>query len=423
MSQLLTRAPKGTKDILPSEVYKWDFVEGVIRSVMRDYNYQEIRTPIFEHTELFERGVGDTTDIVQKEMYTFNDKGGRSITLRPEGTAPVVRSVLQNSLYAAALPVKLFYYNNRCYRYEQPQSGRYREFHQFGIEQFGAATPAADAEIIMAAYEVFRRFGLEDTLTLHINTVGCPTCRPIYRAKLIEFLEGHKAELCPTCNERMYKNPMRVFDCKSEICSGIMKNAPYITDHLCEDCETSFTGLKESLVAAELPFKVDPTIVRGLDYYKGTVFEFITSTIGAQGTVCGGGRYDGLIEILGGDPLPGIGFGLGIERLILTLDAAGFPFKEPDTVTLYLGSVGGDIKTDVFITSLAAKIRSSGISVERDLMARSVKAQMKYANKIGAKYAAIVGGDEMTSGKVRLKNMTGGDDIETTFEDIAKLLK
>ncbi|HWP79552.1 MAG TPA: histidine--tRNA ligase [Candidatus Acidoferrum sp.] len=423
MAQLLTRIPKGTRDVLPDEVYKWDYIESVIRSVCRDFNYREIRTPVFEHTELFERGVGDATDIVQKEMYTFEDKGGRSITLRPEGTSPVVRALLQNSLYAGALPVKLFYYNLSCYRYEQPQAGRLREFHQFGVEQFGAGSAAADAEIIMIGYETFRRFGLADTLTLRLNSIGCPNCRKTYREKLVAYLEGHKSELCPTCKERMYRNPMRVFDCKSEICQGIAKDAPFVTDNLCDDCAAHFAALQESLKALGIPFVVDPTIVRGLDYYRGTVFEFVTSTIGAQGTVCGGGRYDGLIEELGGDALSGIGFGLGLERLLLTLEAAGFKFPAPAPVTIYLGAASDDGATDVFLTKLASELRAAGVSVERDLMGRSVKAQMKYADKLGARYAAIIGPDELAKGAVQVRDMQGEGGFELALDNFAAGLK
>ena len=373
---------------------------------------------MFESTDLFVRGVGDTTDIVQKEMFTLVDAGGRSLTLRPEGTSPVVRAVLENSLYAGPMPLKLYYNPLTCYRAEKPQAGRQREFHQFGVELFGAATPAADAEVILVAYELFRRFGLAERLLLKLNSIGCPTCRAAYREALLAYLEGYREELCDTCRQRMDKNPMRVFDCKSEICQGVAQGAPLITSYLCGDCKEHFEALQNTRSSVEIPFEVDPTIVRGLDYYRRTVFEFVSDDIGAQSTVCGGGRYDGLVEELGGDPLPGIGFGLGIERLIMSLDRAGYVFPELPCIEVYIGMT--DASLDILTTKLVTKLRRAGISAEKDIVGRSIKAQMKYADKLGARYALIVGQNEVETGRVTVKDMQGGESFEASLDGLTE---
>ena len=371
----IIRLPKGTRDILPDEIHKWYHIEEVVRRLCQDFGYREIRTPVFESTDLFVRGVGDTTDIVQKEMFTLVDAGGRSLTLRPEGTSPVVRAVLENSLYAGPMPLKLYYNPLTCYRAEKPQAGRQREFHQFGVELFGAATPAADAEVILVAYELFRRFGLAERLLLKLNSIGCPTCRAAYREALLSYLEQYRQELCDTCRQRMDKNPMRVFDCKSEICQGIAQGAPLITSYLCDACREHFEGLQQTLSALEIPFEVDPTIVRGLDYYRRTVFEFVSDDIGAQSTVCGGGRYDGLIETMGGSPTPGLGFGMGLERLLLVMAAQQIEVPKPSACQLYLGSVGEAAALKAL--EIVTQLRRDGYYVECDTMNRSVTDEIR----------------------------------------------
>jgi len=329
-----------------------------------------------------------------------------------------VRAMLENGLHAGAMPLKLYYNSYRCYRAEKPQAGRQREFHQFGIELFGADRPSADAEVILVGYETFRRFGLAGRLLLKLNSIGCPTCRAEYRRALLGYLEGHRAELCGTCQSRMDKNPMRIFDCKSEICAGIAAGAPLIIHYLCGDCRTHFETLQEILRVMEIPFEIDPTIVRGLDYYRRTVFEFISDDIGAQSAVCGGGRYDGLVEELGGDPLPGIGFGLGIERLLMSLEAAGYQFPKPEPVGIYIGSADTEPATEALTTRLVTELRRAGLSAEQDIVGRSVKAQMKYAGKLGVRYAAIIGGNEVASGKVAVRDMASGQSCEVELQEL-----
>ncbi len=332
------KAPRGTADILPVDASLWRFVENTAAETARAFGYEEIRTPVFEHTELFQRGVGDTTDVVQKEMYTFNDKGDRSITLRPEGTASAARAYIEHAMHALPQPVKL-YYCGACYRYEKPQAGRLREFHQFGIEAYGSEDPALDAEIIAVASTIFKNLGLSG-LTLNINSIGCPACRKKYNEALISYLSSHSETLCETCNTRLSKNPMRVLDCKSPICKEIAAGAPHILDYICDDCSTHFEAVKSYLNVMGIPFSIDPTIVRGLDYYTRTVFEFVSTQIGAQGTVCGGGRYDGLLEELGGTPTPGMGFAMGIERIILVLRAMGLVKEEKNVPRLFVACIG-----------------------------------------------------------------------------------
>ena len=404
------RAPKGTKDVLPAESHKWQYIEREARAVTKAFGYKEIRTPVFEHTELFLRGVGDTTDIVQKEMYTFEDKKGRSITLKPEGTAGVARAFLESGLAAAPQPVKMYYLNCPVFRYEQPQSGRLREHHQFGIEAFGAKEPSVDAEIIALAMTLFKRLSITD-LSLRINSIGCPECRPAYNQRLREYFESQKALLCPVCNERLEKNPLRILDCKEERCKAIAKGAPLMLDNLCDEGEAHFGGLKEFLGAAGLSYKIDPFIVRGLDYYTKTVFEIVSQYAGAQGTVCGGGRYDGLLEQLGSrQQMCGIGFGMGMERLLMVLEGQGLFTGEAETPELFLIALGESAKRRAF--GLCYELRGCSVLVEMDHCARSVKAQMKFADKLFARHTAVIGDDELASGILRIRNMHSGIQVE-----------
>lgn len=410
---LITNAIKGTLDTLPSESYKTQYIESAVREIAENYGFYEMRTPVFEHTELFARGVGETTDVVQKEMYTFDDKGGRSITLRPEGTAGAVRSFLQNGLFNEPMPQKIYYLTS-CYRYEKPQAGRLREFHQFGVESFGAGTPAADAEIISLGHEIFNYLGVRN-LSLEINSIGCPDCRAEYHRALKEYFKGHINELCDTCKERLDKNPMRILDCKSPVCSKIASEAPKIIDYLCDDCREHFDSVKKYLDAVNIDYKINPQIVRGLDYYTRTVFEFVSTEIGAQGTVCGGGRYDGLVEEMGGSPLPACGFAIGIERLLLLMDAQKSEFPERKKCDLFIVSMGDNANIKAY--GIASDLRNEGLSAQFDTVGRSVKAQMKYANKIGALYTLVLGDTELVSGKVKIKNMSDGIEEELSLEN------
>jgi len=404
--------PRGTEDVLPEQVGIWQYVEEVARKTANAYGYREIRTPVFENTELFQRGVGDTTDVVQKEMYTFEDKGGRSITLKPEGTATLVRSYIENSLYANPQPTKLFYIIP-CFRYEKPQSGRLREFHQFGIECFGAASPLCDAEVIALAHTFLKNAGITN-FELSLNSIGCPSCRKEYNTKLKEYFNQYKADLCPSCLERLEKNPMRIIDCKSEVCSKIAENAPKILDYLCEDCENHFEETKKGLENLGIDFKVNPDIVRGLDYYTKTVFEFTSNALGAQSTVCGGGRYSGLVEELGGKPAEGIGFAVGLERLILILKSEKDLEDMKVCPDLFVAAIGDEAKK--FTQKLIYDLRLRGIGAEMDLLDRSVKAQMKYADKIGAKYSVVLGDDEIAKNSAIFKNMSTGEAEELSLD-------
>ena len=411
---LLTKAIKGTKDVLPAESYKNQYIEATCLSVAENFGYKEMRTPVFEHTELFQRGVGDTTDVVQKEMYTFDDKGGRSITLRPEGTAGAARAFLENGLSNEALPQKICYLTS-CYRYEKPQAGRLREFHQFGIECFGATSPLADAEIISLAKQVFDELGVEK-LHLELNSIGCPKCRADYHNALRDYFKAHTNELCDTCNERLERNPMRILDCKSPVCKEISKNAPVVLDYLCDECKEHFEKVKSYLDVMNIEYIVNPQIVRGLDYYTKTVFEFVSDEIGSQGTVCGGGRYDGLIEELGGQHTPSLGFGMGLERIQLVMEAQGCAFPEPNKLDLFIVAMGE--KAELKAVEIAKDMRSEGFSVQYDLNSRSLRAQMKYADKTGTKYLVVIGEDEVNSGIAKLKDMQTGESTEvslTTF--------
>ena len=409
-------APKGTKDILPGESYQWQYVESVLKQIAKDFNFKELRTPTFEATEVFARGVGDTTDVVTKEMYTFLDKGGRSITLRPEGTAGIARSFVEHGLYAGVLPLKLWYLIS-CFRYEKPQAGRLREFHQFGIEMLGTTTPLADAEAILFGNEIFKRFNIGN-ITLNLNNIGCKECRKAYNEKLKAFLEAKKDSLCETCQERLSKNPMRIFDCKSEICQSLIADAPTIFDSVCEDCKNHFEEVTNILDTVGVSYKIDKGIVRGLDYYSKTVFEFVSQNIGAQGTVLGGGRYDGLIADLGGNDAPGIGFAMGLERLLLLL-GDNIPVADT-TPQILLIPIGDDAKKVAW--KLVSDLRSQGISAEYDINCRSVKAQMKYADKIGANYTVVLGDDEISNNQYQMKNMQTGESVTVALEQIADIL-
>lgn len=411
---MLTNAPKGTKDTLPSQVYKWHYVEKAFADICAKYGFREIRTPMFEHTELFARGVGDTTDIVQKEMYTFQDYAKRSITLKPEGTSPVARSFVEHKAYADTQPSK-YYYITPCFRYEKPQSGRLREFHQFGIEVFGTDNMLADAEVICLANDFLASLGINN-VELQINSVGCPHCREAHRKALREFLKDKYDDLCNTCKDRYERNPLRILDCKSEVCQELVQGAPMMIDYLCDDCKESFEDVQKNLTSMGVEFVVNPGIVRGLDYYTKTAFEFVTNSIGAQGTVCGGGRYDHLMEELGGPPIPGVGFGLGIERLLLTMEAAGIEIPEPDTADVFIAVMGEDAKS--FGLKLLRQLRQAGVHAEMDVLARNIKGQFKYANRIHAKRTVVIGDNELAEKKVAVKDMATSQQIEIAIEDI-----
>lgn len=407
--------PKGTKDVLPQDSYKWQYVESVAREVSTLFNLKEIRTPTFEHTELFNRGVGETTDVVTKEMYTFQDKGDRSITLKPEGTAGVGRSYIENGLGNAVLPAKM-YYIIPAFRYERPQAGRLREFHQFGVEVYGASSAQTDAETILIADTLLKKLGLQ--VKLCINSIGCPTCRAAYNQALKNYFEPHLGALCSDCRTRFEKNPLRLLDCKEEGCKAVNKDAPQILDYLCEECAAHFEEVKSCLDLAGVEYEIDPRIVRGLDYYTRTVFEFVSTSIGAQGTVCGGGRYDGLIEQLGGKPTPAVGFAAGIERLLMVMEQSGVEIPEPMKPTVYLAGMDKDCRKKAF--ELASVLREHGVIAEIDLMERSLKAQFKYADKLGAKYVAVIGGNELAEGKANVKSMETGESVSVPFEDIVE---
>ena len=358
--KLLTKAPRGTQDILPKDSYKWQFIENLVLEAAGMFGFREIRVPTFEHTELFQRSVGDTTDVVQKEMFTFEDRGGRSLSLRPEGTAGTVRSVLETGIINDALPLKLCYILS-CFRNERPQAGRFKEFHQFGIEMFGSALPSADAEVISVAYEIFDTLGIKN-LELQINSIGCPECCKKYQEALKQYFYENIDQLCDTCKERLEKNPMRILDCKVESCKEITKNAPKVLDYICEDCAEHFQQVQQSLTAMGIPFTVNPNIVRGLDYYSRTVFEFVSNDLGAQSTVCGGGRYDTLVETMGGKPTPALGFGMGLERLLMVLEAQGIEIPEPNTCDLFIATIGQAAQLKA--TQLVYLLRKEGFYAE-----------------------------------------------------------
>ena len=407
--------PKGTKDMLPEEAFKWHYVENTAKSVAALFGFKEIRTPVFEHTELFLRGVGETTDIVTKEMYTFEDKGGRSVTLKPEGTAGVARAYVSSVQGSGILPYKM-YYLTPVFRYERPQAGRLREHHQFGVELYGAASAMADVEVISLAKRFFDTLGLEK-LTLNINSIGCPKCRKVYNEALKKYLADNLKYMCPTCNSRFEKNPLRILDCKEEKCKAVTAKAPVVLDYLCDECKEHFEKLKRGLDEVGIKYVVNPKIVRGLDYYTKTVFEFVSDAIGAQGTVCGGGRYDSLVEEVGGKPTPAVGFGMGLERLLIVLESENLLERATkEAVDYYIGSMGE--KEADYAVKLAASLRAKGKSVETDLVGRSVKAQMKYADKIGAKYVIIIGDDEIKSKIFKVKDMTSGEEKTVSADEL-----
>jgi len=407
--------PKGTKDVLPGESYKWQYVEKKFKETVDKYGFKEIRTPMFEHTELFARGIGDTTDVVQKEMYTF-EIAERSLTLKPEGTAGVGRSFIENKLYADALPAKYFYITP-CFRYEKMQKGRQREFHQFGIETFGSNSMLADAETIAIAVDFLSGIGIDD-LQVRINSIGCPECRGAYRKALQDFLRPNLDKLCDTCKGRFDRNPMRILDCKSPECNKIAEGAPKMLDYLCDDCKKSFDELKTYLDAMGINYIVDPDIVRGLDYYTKTAFEIKSDKLGAQSTVCGGGRYDNLIEELGGPATPGVGFGLGIERLLLVMEAAGIEIPRPDSADIFIACLGERAKAAGL--GIAKELRSSGIKTSIDVMDRGLKAQLKYSDRLGADYSIVIGDDELDKGVVTLRDMNNSSQKEVRIEELGK---
>lgn len=413
---MLTNAPKGTKDTLPANIYKWHYVEKSFAEICRLYGFGEIRTPIFEHTELFTRSVGDTTDIVQKEMYTFRDLGNRSITLKPEGTSPSARAFIENKQYAEIQPTK-YYYATPCFRYEKPQSGRLREFHQFGIEVFGTPNMLSDAEVICLANDFLNKMGIKD-IELRINSVGCPICRKNHREALKSFLEPRYDELCDTCKTRYEKNPMRILDCKSPQCQKLVEGSPLMLDYLCEDCKEAFEQLKENLGVMEIEYTIDPKIVRGLDYYTKTAFEFVTNSIGAQGTICGGGRYDYLIEEIGGPPIPGVGFGLGIERLIMLMEAKGVEIPKPEPIEAFLVFIGDEAK--LFCEKILRQLRAQGIKSEMDILARNVKGQFKYADRLGAKFTVVIGENEIKENMVSIKEMANSNQREISLDKLTE---
>lgn len=410
---MIIQAPKGTKDMLPADAYKWQYLEKRLREIAATYGFREIRTPIFEHTELFLRGIGETTDVVQKEMYTFNDKGNRSVTLKPEGTAPAVRAYVESSLYNEVQPTKMYYFTP-VFRYENVQKGRLRQHHQFGVEAFGAQDATIDAEIISLAMRVFRELGIT-SIELNINNIGCPKCRKTYNDALQAYLKANYDNLCETCKTRFEKNPMRILDCKEASCKKIVAGAPMILDYLCGECDDHFSDLKKYLDALGIAYKVDPLIVRGLDYYSKTVFEIINDGI----TVCGGGRYDYLIEQIDGPSTPAMGFGMGLERLILTLEQNNIAIPEEPYIDLYVGSMGEAAKLKAM--QLVNALRQKGMKCESDHLGRSVKAEMKYANKIGARYTLVIGDDELSTGKAKLKRMSDGELFECDINNIESI--
>ncbi len=407
------QAPKGTRDIVPQESYKWQFIESIARDVCAKHGFLEARTPVFEHTEVFLRGIGDTTDVVQKEMYTFDDKGGRSITLKPEGTAGFARMFAEHGMGSDAQPTKMYYLYCPVFRYEKPQAGRLREHHQFGIEVFGAHKASADAECVAIALELFERVGVK-ALTVHINSIGCPECRPKYHEAIISFLGENASNLCETCRTRIDKNPLRVLDCKVESCKKIVADAPVMIEHLCGECKDHMAEFEGCLKAMDVEYHIDPFIVRGLDYYTRTVFEIISTHIGAQGTVCGGGRYNGLLKQLGGPDMPGVGFGLGMERLLLVAENQGVEIPEPRRYDIYIATMGEAARLEGF--KLAYQLRKQNIKVECDHIGRSLKAQFKYAGKLGVPHVLTIGDSEIEQGIAKLKDMNKSEEQEVRID-------
>lgn len=411
--------PKGTKDILPQDSYKWQYIEDKINKITNLYGFKQIMTPTFEFTELFVRGVGTTTDVVNKEMYTFNDRSNQSITLKPEGTAGVARAYISNSLYSEPQPIKMFYITP-VFRYEKPQKGRLREHHQFGVELFGSYEPEADIEVISLAKEFLTSLGVKD-LTLKINSIGCKNCRKIYNEKLKEFYNEKLTNMCETCKERFKINPLRMLDCKEKECININKQAPKVLDYLCDDCKEHHNKVLNYLDILKIKYVIDPQIVRGLDYYTRTVFEFVSDSIGSQSTVCGGGRYNHLVEEISDIKTPAVGFGLGIERLILTMENLGLNFGDEPCVDLYIASIGERASEKAI--EISNNLRKNGVSCVTDLLKRSVKAQMKYANKIGAKYSIVIGDREIDENIVEIKSMQDSNKEIIKLSDIQNFFK
>lgn len=419
VSKLLTSAPRGTVDVMPDQVHKFHHIEATFRDICRRANFHEIRTPMFEHSELFNRAVGEQTDIVQKEMYTFLDRSERSLTLRPEGTAPVARAFIEHGIYALAQPTK-YYYIAQIFRYEKPQQGRLRQHQQCGIEYFGSSHPYADVEVISLAYRFYRQLGLRQ-FVLYINTIGCPECREVHRQALREFLASRLETLCSDCQSRYERNPMRILDCKNEQCQAQVQNAPTPLAYACGTCQDNYAAVKEGLTALDIPFTENPRLVRGLDYYTNTAFEFYSSTIGAQGAIGAGGRYDGLVESCEGPPTPGVGFGIGTERLILALEAEEVPFPEAVRVDLFLATLGTQAEAKAL--TLLAALRQADFIVELDLMGRGLRAQMKQASRLNSRYVAVIGDDEIERGIVALRDMDSGTQIEVAFDELGQHLQ
>jgi histidyl-tRNA synthetase len=412
-------APKGTKDVLPDEAYKWIHIENKIRELTGYYGFNEVRTPVFEHTEIFERGVGNETDIVQKEMYTFNDKAGRSITLKPEGTAGVVRAYIEKGMHSWAQPVKM-YYLTPVFRYEAPQSGRLREHHQFGVEVFGSKKASVDAEVICLASALFRELGISG-LKLYINSIGCEKCRPAYHDALKKYIKTHFNELCDICKGRFERNPLRILDCKEADCGGIANGAPKVIDFGCEECQAHFSELQNYLKAQDVEFSINPRIVRGLDYYTKTVFEFISTDIGAQSTVCGGGRYDNLVAACGGPAAAGVGFGMGLERLLMVIDSQKIDIPKPTGCFTYIAILNEGLRSQLF--RLMNDLRAKSIPADMDHMGRGLKAQFKYADKIGAVLVCIMGDDELAKEQMKIRNMSDGEEIYVPVADVVEFIE
>ena len=416
---MLTQAPKGTRDVLPAESYRWQALESKMRKAAALAGYREVRTPVFEHTELFARGIGDTTDVVQKEMYTFEDKGKRSVTLKPEGTAGAVRCFVEHNLYAEPLPCKMYYLDAPIFRYENPQSGRLREHHQFGMECFGAKEATVDAELILTAYHLLQDLGVSN-LSVEINSIGCPNCRPVYHKRLKEFLGERINDMCETCRDRFDRNPLRVLDCKEKKCQELTKDAPSMLDLLCDECKNHFDQLQKCLDGAGIPYRVNPRIVRGLDYYTKTVFEIVTETPDGKLTVCGGGRYDNLVEQIGDQSIPAVGFGMGLERVLMLLDSEGIEIPKPEWYEVFVTYMGEN-QQKAF--ALVQQLRAEGIKADMDHVGRSLKAQFKYANKTGAPVTAVIGDDEAANGTVKLKKMSDGTEQVVKVEDAAQAVR
>lgn len=414
----IVNAPKGTKDVLPEDAFKWRFIEDKIRELTLRFGFGEIRTPVFEHTEVFERGVGSQTDIVQKEMYTFLDKAGRSITLKPEGTAGVVRAFIEKGMYSHSQPSKM-YYLTPVLRYEAPQSGRLREHHQFGVEVFGAKKPSIDAEIIFMASTLLKELGISN-VNLYINSIGCEKCRPSYQIALKEYLKGHASDLCTVCIGRYDRNPLRILDCKDSKCAQFANAAPKTIDYTCDDCRSHFEGLQDILRYANIEFSINPKIVRGLDYYTKTVFEFVSGDLGAHSTVCGGGRYDNLVESCGGPQISGVGFGMGIERLLMVMESQQINIIKPEAPFVYLTVLSESLRGILF--NLVSKLRIHGVPAEMEHVGRKLKAQFKHADKLGVQWVCILGDDEHILGQIKLRNMQDGLEVSVDFESVVDFL-